>query len=81
MARSLSEPVGARISLRARMVSKSGPKWRIEALPHSYVRASITMLKGPLIARRMRGVSLRTYALGELTGSNEARTVGQSIHC
>jgi ATP-dependent helicase HrpB len=32
MAQSLSEPVGARIGLRARMVSKSGPKTRIEVV-------------------------------------------------
>lgn len=32
MARSLSEPVGARIGLRARMVSKSGPRTRIEVV-------------------------------------------------
>ena len=32
MARTLSEPVGARIGLRARMVSKSGPKSRIEVV-------------------------------------------------
>lgn len=32
MARSLSEAVGARIGLRARMVSKSGPKTRIEVV-------------------------------------------------